>query len=282
MSLEGQTALITGAGGMHGIGRSVAIGLAQMGADIVVTDIRKPEKDLPEEEVAAGWKGIESVSAEIETTGRRCIALYADISQENEIQGLIEETVKRLGKLHIIVNNARAAIGGDRESVVDLDSREWDRVMSVNLRGAYLCCKYAAKQMIKQNDGGRIINMSSLAGKRGSPKRSAYSASKFGLLGLTQSLAHELAPHHITVNAICPGAVDTHRVSNHERDLAIQEGTTVEEIRKRILSKVADTIPLKRVATSEDVAAVAVFLASPAAGYLTGESINVAGGAFMQ
>ncbi len=278
MSLEGKIALVTGAGGMHGIGRAIAIGLARMGANIALTDIRRPPEDLPEEEVEANWESIESVSVEIERLGRSYSTMYYDISQEKEVAKLIDETVSRLGGLHIIVNNARAIIGKDRVLLVDLESREWDRVMSVNLRGTYLCCKYAARQMIKQGAGGRIINMSSKSGKQGSPLRSAYSASKFGIIGLTQSLAHELSPYNITVNAICPGVTDTHRVSYRERALAKEEGITVDEFRNRTLSQRAKNIPLGRVATPEDVASVAEFLASKEASYITGQYLSVDGG----
>ena len=281
MSLESKVALVTGAGGMHGIGRAIAVGLAQTGADIAITDIRRAPEDLPEEETEAGWKSLESVAAEIEQLGRSCVAMYEDITRETEVVRFIDRTVSRLGGLHIMVNNARAFIGKDRVPVVELESEEWDRVMSVNLRGTYLCCKYAARQMIEQGGDGRIINLSSLAGKRGSPRMSAYCASKFGIIGLTQSLAQELAPHGITVNAICPGPVDTHRVSHGDRETAMKEGKTIDEVRNQIIIERAKKIPLGRVATPEDVAVVAGFLASSRAGYFTGQSINVTGGAFM-
>ena len=280
MSLEGKVALVTGAGGMHGIGRAIALGLARLGADVTVTDIQRSLEDLPKEEVETGWKSIESVSAEIEKLGRRCVAIYCDLTQEKQIEELIDEAVSRLGGLHILVNNARA-IGGWKVPVVDLDTREWDKVMSVNARGTYLYCKYAARHMIKQGAGGRIINISSTSGKRGVPQRAAYCASKFAIIGLTQSLAHELAPHSITVNAVCPGTVDTRRVNYMERALATKEGITPEEFRERVLVERAKAIPLGRVATTEDVATVVGFLSSPEAGYLTGQSVNVNGGEIM-
>ena len=281
MLLEGRVALVTGAGGMHGIGRAIALRLAHLGADVALTDIKRPPEDLPKEEVDADWKSIESVSAEIERLGRRCAAIYCDLTQEKQIIRLIDEVVSRLGGLHLLVNNARAIIGWDRGPLVELDTKFWDRVMSVNTRGTYLCCKYAVRYMIKEGVDGRIINMSSTAGKRGIPYLAAYSASKFAIIGLTQSLAHELAPYKITVNAICPGVTDTHRLNYSERALAEKKGITVEELREQILAKRAETIPLKRVATPEDVAMVAGFLASPEASYLTGQSINVCGGEIM-
>ncbi|MFC1917220.1 SDR family NAD(P)-dependent oxidoreductase [Chloroflexota bacterium] len=282
MSLEGKVALVTGASGMHGIGRAVAIGLAKAGADIAVSGRLHPaDRELPEEESKADWKGIESVADEVRKLGRKCAPIYCDLSREEEIIKLIDETVSQLGGLHIFVNNARSIIGKDRVPVVDLDVKEWDKVMAVNLRGTFLCCKYGALQMIKQGDGGRIIIMSSTAAKRGAAMMAAYCTSKFGGIGFTQSLAHELAPYNITVNAVCPGVTDTHRFSFKERDMAEKEGITLEEMQKRTLTLAGANIPLGRVAESEDVAAVITFLASPEASYLTGISINVAGGEVM-
>ncbi len=278
MVLEGKVALVSGAGGMHGIGRAIALKLAGMGADIALTDVKRAPQELPEEEVKAGWQSIDSVAEEIKQLGRRCEAIYCDITQEDQVIDLISKVASRLGGLNILVNNARAIVGRYIMPLVELEVKEWDHVMAVNLRGMFLCCKHGARLMIKQNAGGRIINMGSEAGKKGAANQSAYCTSKFGVNGLTQSLAIELAPYHITVNAICPGAIDTHRFSYYEQKLAQQEGVPAEVIRNRHLAEVVHAIPLGKVGTPEDVAALTAFLASPEAEYITGQSINVNGG----
>jgi len=281
MRLEGKVALVTGAGGKHGIGRSIALKLSSMGASMAITDIERKREDIPLDETESGWKGILDVKKEIEGSGNKCIALFCDITREEDAIKLIDNVLQEYGRLDILVNNARAVTGQDSMPLVELDSEVWDWIIAVNLRGTYLCCKYAASQMIKQKTGGRIINISSEAGKRGVANMAAYCASKFGIIGLTQSLALDLAPYQITVNAICPGVTDTHRVNYRERLLAEKQGIREDELREQRLRERAEKIPLGRVALPEDVASVAGFLASEEAGYITGQSINVSGGTVM-
>lgn len=279
MSLEGKVALVTGASGMRGIGRAIALKLASMGADIVVTARKdKPQEEFPEGELKAGWKGIESVAQEIRGLGRRAEAIPCDLAYEDQIVNLIDETVKRLGALHIVVNNARSIAGLDQVPLVDLESNLWDKRITIDLRAVFLCCKYGGRQMIKQGAGGRIINIGSLVGLKAAANVGAYSSAKFGVVGLTQAYALEMASHQITVNAVCPGPTDTDRVHYRERAAAVKEGISSEEYHKRWLDKCAKRIPLGRVASSADVAAVAGFLASPEASYLTGLAISVTGG----
>ncbi len=279
--LEGKVALVTGAGGRHGIGRAIALKLSGMGASLAVTDVERKREDIPLDEVETGWEGILDVKKEIMASGKLCIAEFCNITKEEDILKLIDSVLKEYGHLDILVNNARAVTGQDSVPMVELDSSVWDRIIAVNLRGTYLCCKYAARQMIEQKTGGRIINISSEAGKRGVPNMAAYCASKFGIIGLTQSLALDLAPYQITVNAICPGPTDTHRVNYMERLLAEKQGIPEDELREQRLQERARKIPLGRVAVPDDVAAVAAFLASEEAGYITGQSINVSGGSIM-
>jgi NAD(P)-dependent dehydrogenase (short-subunit alcohol dehydrogenase family) len=279
--LEGKVAVVTGAGGKHGIGRAIALKLSGMGASLAVTDVERKREDIPLDEVESGWRGIMDVKKEIMGYGNLCMAGFCDITKEEDIIKLIDSVLKEYGHIDILVNNARAVTGQDSMPLVELDSSVWDRVIAVNLRGTYLCCKYAGRQMIEQKTGGRIINISSEAGKRGVANMAAYCASKFGIIGLTQSLALDLAPYQITVNAICPGSTDTHRVNYRERLLAEKQGIPEDELREQRLQERARKIPLGRAAVPDDIAAVAAFLASEEAGYITGQSINVSGGSTM-
>ena len=273
--LKGKIALVTGAGGQHGIGRAIAVRLAREGADVAVNDVKaNPHGD------ADGWRGVDSVVAEIQGLGRRAISVIADVSDAAQVQAMVDETNARLGPVDILVNNAGSAAGPDRVPVVELEESAWDMVQRVNVKGAFLCSRAVARQMLHSGRGGKIIVISSGAGKQGIARYAAYCASKFALIGFTQSLALELAPHGITVNAICPGLVDTERIHGIAAALA-DEGETGAERHARMLAERADVIPLGRVATGADVADVAAFLASDQADYLTGLSIPVAGGAMM-
>ncbi|MEE2656943.1 MAG: glucose 1-dehydrogenase [Candidatus Latescibacterota bacterium] len=268
--LDGKTAVITGAGGKNGIGRAIALRLARDGADVVVNDLTL--------ESPRGWGGIRALKEEIEAMGRRSEAIASSVAEPNDVRRLIDIAVERLGGVDILVNNAGAAAGPDRQPIVDLPESEWDRVQSVNARGTFLCCRAAARVMIEGEKGGRIINIASLAGLRGIPRFGAYCVSKFAVVGLTQVLALELALHQITVNAICPGLVDTERVMGMASGLK-PEGTTTENYRKEMIASASAKNPMGRVATSQDIARSAAFLASDEADYITGHSLTVTGGA---
>lgn len=273
-----RVSIVTGAGGMRGIGRAVALRFARDGLDIALLDIKRPPSMLPEAEIAAGWHGIESVKEEIVALGQRAVCIYADISDAQQIALACTRTVAELGAIDVLVNNARALAGPDRVPVVDLDPAEWDRVMTVNARGAFLFSQAVARHLIERDAPGCIINMSSGAGKRGLPRAAAYSASKFAIHGLTQSLARELGPHGITVNAICPGVVDTGRLNLGEVAAAKAAGVTMEEFARTRFERLSKGIPLGKVATADDVAGVAAFLISGDAGHITGQALNVDGG----
>jgi len=270
--LSGKVALVTGARGEHGIGRAIARRLAQEGADIVVND-------LPGQGRGA-WGGLPAVVSEIEHMGRQAIGITADVSDSNQVEGMVNSTLDRFGRLDILVNNAAALAGPDRVPVVDLEEDVWDLVLNVNAKGTFLCSRAAARHMIERGGRGKIINMSSTSGRRGVARFAAYCASKFAVIGFTQSLALELAPHKINVNAICPGLVDTERV------LGIAEGMkpqamTVERFHDQMKESAALSNPLGRIGQPEDAARVAAFLASAESDYLTGMAVNVAGGAVM-
>ena len=278
MSLEGKVALITGAGGMRGVGRATALKLASQGANVAITDVRRPLADLPPGEVRAEWQSIDSVADEVRNRGSQALPIYADLSNADEIEGLVAETVNHYGRLDILVNNARAIIGRDKVPVTELEEDVWQHFLSINTTAVFLCTKYAGREMVRLGNGGRVVNIASNAGKQASADGAAYSASKFAVIGLTQASAMDLAPHGITVNAVCPGPINTDRMSYWERDQAAQRGLTQEEFRAQVVSASADRTPLGRIAEAEDVANLVAFLAGPDSSLITGQSYNVNGG----
>ena len=279
-NLNGKVALVTGAGGEHGIGRAIATRLAKEGADVIVNDV----VNNPYAYDSSDWEGARSVVREIRALGRQTVTILADVSDADQVDALVNEGVERFGHIDIFVNNAGSRPGPDRVLVVDLEEDAWDTVHGVNLKGTFLCCRAVARHMISRG-GGKIITVSSMLGKQGSARCAAYAASKFGVIGFTQALAQELAPHHINVNAICPGIVDTERVSYIAAALSSEDitgeewrvsGRHTEAMRRR-----NSDVPLGRVGVGEDVANTAAFLASSESDYLTGLAINVAGGLVM-
>ena len=275
-NLNGKVALVTGAGGKNGIGRAIATRLAKEGADVAVNDIT----DHPYAADQTDWQGLPDVVREIEAMGQRAISVVADVSDAKQVREMVNQTVTHFGKIDILVNNAGTIAGKDRVHVVDLAEEDWDRVQRVNVKGVFLCSQAVARHLIAQGTGGKIINMSSVTGKRGSARFAAYSASKFAVIGFTQSLAHELAPYQINVNAICPGLVDTERFG-HLASVLMPDHLSPDEQISEYARRSEAAVPLGRLAEGEDVAKMAAFLASDQAAYLTGVSITVAGGSVM-
>ena len=274
--LSGKVALVTGAGGERGFGRAIAMRLAQEGADIIVNDIVQN----PYAGHLSGWRGLPSLVQKIKALGRRALPITADVADSAQVEAMVRKGIEQYGHIDILISNAASSHGRDLVPVVDLHEDVWDATMQVNLKGAFLCCRSVAREMIRQKSGGKIIIMSSAVGKRGQACRAAYAASKFALVGLTQSLALELAPHKINVNALCPGMADTERINAMAAALA-SEGETAEQRQDKIYRDRISTIPLGRLAESADIASLAAFLASSQSDYLTGLSIPVAGGAIM-
>ena len=273
--LDGKVALVTGAGGQNGIGRAIAVRLAEDGAHVAVNDL----VDKPR--VGSDWGGLPAVVAEIEALGRRSLAITADVADAAQVQAMVHRVVDELGGLDIMVTNAGTPAGRDRVPIVELEEEHWDRVLRVNAKGTFLCCQAAARVMIKAKRGGRIITMSSLSGKNGRARFGAYASSKFAVVGLTQALAHELGPHGITVNALCPGVIDTERY----RDIANAtrgEDTSTEERLQGMFAGAIRATPLGRVGSATDVARAAAFLAGPDSDFITGLAVPVAGGLYMQ
>lgn len=269
--LQGKVALVTGAAGAGGLGRAIALRLAEEGADLVVTDLsedKAPRLGLPE------------VVRQIEALGRRALPFYGDVSKASDVDQMIAATLKMFGQIDILVNNAAAPAGRDRVPVVELEEDLFDLVQRVNVKGTFLCSKAVARAMLARGKGGRIINISSTAGRRGYPLYAAYCTSKFAVRGFTQSLAQELGPHGITVNAICPGLVATERIDEIAAAVA-PPGVSVQEQRQTMVDRASAENPIGRMTEPEDIARMAAFLASDQAAFLTGMSYVVDGGGQM-
>jgi len=274
---DGKTVLVTGCGRVRGVGRAISVAFARAGADVIATDIAtggtRNENEEGLEEIRLGWKGLESLAAEIEGLGRRVLTMVGDVSRAPDTERFASEALTRFGHIDVLVNNAAAPHGLDRRLLWEVPEEAWDLVLDVNLKGTFLMSRAVIPHMLSRRTG-RIINMASVSGKRGTSRRGAYTASKFGVIGLTQVMAQELASHGITVNAICPGSVDTSRresTSRRERALAERDPA----------APVLTLPPTGRVARPDDVARLALFFASEQSDHITGQAWNVDGGAVM-
>ena len=262
--LEGKVAIVTGAGRLRGIGRASAVTLASMGANVVVTGTGRDPESFPEDEKTIGWKDIESTAEEIRKKGSKAKTIIMDIANEEDVENMIKQTIDEFGRIDILVNNAAPPYGEDRVPVVEVGNEIFKKVIFVKLYGSYLCSKAVAKIMIEQNEGGRIINLSSSAGKEGNARMAAYNAANFGLEGFSQSLAKELALNKITVNCVCPGQTETSRLD------ALGRGA--------LWKSKEESIPMGRAGTDQEVADLIGFLASDKARFITGQAININGG----
>ena len=245
--LKDKVALVTGA--RQGMGKAHALALASQGAKVIVTDIDESE--------------CQKVVNEIESQGGEAIALKLDVSSAEEVGRVFDSAVEHFGRLDILVNNAGVFIP---KAFLEITEDEWNKVIDINLKGQFLCAQRAAKEMAK-NKWGRIINIASIASGQvgiGMEWGSHYTASKGGVIGLTETLAIELAPLGINVNAVAPGAIDTPM---------LRAGAEEEELKKWV-----EKIPLKRIGRAEEVSAMVVFLASEEASYVTGATFYVDGG----
>jgi 3-oxoacyl-[acyl-carrier protein] reductase len=273
---ERRAALVTGCGKKDGMGRAIARTLARSGVDVVVAD-RKPagvlnlrQEKLGTTSANGGWRGLQSVVEEIAAAGGVASLVMGDIGDEADAARMVAAAVERHGRLDILVNNAAAPQGLDRKDVEEVPIEVWDQVIRVNVRGTFLMSRYAVPHM-RAKRWGRIVNISSLAGLVAAPRSTAYSASKAAVIGFTRSLAMDVAPWGITVNAICPGMVATSRaVLSEDPELDVEE-----EIRRR-----GQRIAVGRPGIPDDIAATVAFLASEGSSYLTGQAIVLDGGGF--
>lgn len=276
--LAGKVALVTGATAKRGMGHAIALRLAREGADVAVLDKHAVSRSLfPGDE---GWRGLREEVEEIERLGRRAMAVTADLADAGAIDEAVGSVVAQMGGIDIFVNCA-AIRGTPNVDIVDGNPREWKALFDVNLLGAFLASRSVARRMIDAKRGGKIVHFASLAGRMGAKGNAAYAASKWGVIGLVQTLALELAPHRINVNAVCPGMIITNLRDQHIEDGAKKQGITPEEFRANEYAMVSKAIPIGRMGTAEDIADVVSFLASSRSDYVTGQSLNVCGGVRM-
>lgn len=248
MLLDGKVVLVTG--GSRGIGRAVALEMAKAGAKVVVN-------------YAGNANAAEEVVTAIKELGGSAIAVQADVANGEAVENLVKQTMEAFGRIDILVNNAGITRDG---LLMRMKEADWDAVMDTNLKGIFHCTKAVAKIMMKQRVG-RIINMTSVVGITGNAGQANYAAAKAGVIGFTKSMARELASRGITVNAVAPGYIAT-------------DMTAV--LSEQVRTEMAEKIPAGRLGMPQDIAAAAVFLASDAAGYITGQTLNVDGGMVMQ
>jgi NAD(P)-dependent dehydrogenase (short-subunit alcohol dehydrogenase family) len=266
---ENKVALVSGAGRMRSIGRPIAVELARAGCKVVLVGTGREPSRYPDDEKAAGWRDIDSVADEIRALGGTAVPLVSDVSDAAAVRTLAEQIIQRFGRLDILINNAGASRGNDRVPVTELDPAAWRRIIDVNLTGSFLVSAEMGRHMIAAGNGGCIVNISSIAGKRFDPNNAAYAASKAGLQALTACMSQEMARHKIRVNAVCPGLIDTSRMDG------IGRGQAWDQLVQRL-------VPLGRAGTGNDIAHAVMFLCSEQAGWVTGQAWNVDGGTVVQ
>ena len=266
--LDGKVAIVTGAGRLRSIGRAAADALARLGADVVVTGTGRDPATFPADEKEVGWKDVESTAEQVRSHGRRALPLTVDVTDRQQVQMMVDRAVEELGRVDILINNAAFARGPDRVPIVELDPDIFQRVLDIKVTGTYLCTKAALEVLLKQGQGGKIVNVSSGAGKRGSPNTLAYNAANFAVVGMTQSMAKELGPNGINVNCVCPGAVDTARMDDLGRGERWRQ--------------MGENTPIGRTGTDEEVGGFIAYLCTEAASWIHGQSININGGTFME
>lgn len=263
LTLEGKIAVVTGAG--NGIGKAIALQLAREGAVVVAADVNA---------AAAG-----DVAAEIEENSGKALAVEVDATDEAGVAQMIERALSAFGGIDVLVNNVGG--GSGPAPVIKLSAADWDRTIDINLRSAFLCSQAAAREMIKCRQG-RIISIASISGKMGESLIGPYCAGKFGVIGLMQVLAKELARYGITVNSVCPGYVWTPGWEGLARAMRENFSILAEKAPQQIFEeRVQSMVPLGHPQTGEDIAALVAFLSSDKARNITGQAINVDGGAVM-
>ena len=264
--LKDRVTIVTGAGRRGGIGEAVARRLAECGACVVVGDICAPPTELAH--AGSGqWAELAAIAGEIDG-----LPVRVDVSDAASVEAMVGQVMQTFGRLDILVNNAGIAVGP--APVIQMEEEAWRRTLEINATGTFLCCKYALLPMIGGGRGGRVVNMASIAAER--PRRyvAAYAASKAAVVALTRSLAQEVAPFGVTVNAVLPGDVDT---ALNQWGLQI-EAAVLGQPYEEVLAAAVGKVPLGRFATPGDVADLVAFLASDQASFITGQAYNLTGG----
>ncbi len=266
--LKGKVAIVTGAGRLRGIGRATAVALARMGADVVITGTGRDPEAYPDDEKALGWKDVESTAEQVRAEGSRALPLVVDVTDIAQVQYMVDQTMSEFGRIDILVNNAAYGMAPALAPIVDLAPEMFQKVLDVKVTGTYLCSQAVLRCMLSQGDGGKVINISSAAGKRGTPNTLAYNAACFALIGMTQSMAREVGPHGINVNCVCPGTTATSRTDFYGRGEAWEQR--------------AASTALGRNGTDDEVGGFIAYLCTEEASWITGQSININGGTVME
>ncbi|HVM07888.1 MAG TPA: SDR family NAD(P)-dependent oxidoreductase [Acidimicrobiales bacterium] len=273
--LEGNVALVTGAARRRSIGRATALRLAREGAHVACLDIGQPFREFAHETASADE--LDEVVSEIEGLGRRSLAVRADVTDWDQVHAAVAEVTDTLGPISLVANVAGGAgFGMGLGPLVSISEKEWDAVVDVNLKGTWIVSRACAERMVAAGSGGRIVNVSSQAGKRAFAGLGAYCAAKAGVILLTQTMATELGEHGITVNAVCPGTVDTNLLNKDNMLVNLMSSAP-----GGLEGWLAREIPLRRLQSPDDVAAAIAWLMSDDAAYVTGEAVNVSGGQTM-
>jgi 3-oxoacyl-[acyl-carrier protein] reductase/meso-butanediol dehydrogenase/(S,S)-butanediol dehydrogenase/diacetyl reductase len=267
--LNGKVAVVTGAGRLRGIGRATAVALAGLGADVVVTGTGRNPSTFPSGEIEAEWTDIDGTSEQVRAAGCKALPLVVDVTNPEHIEMMARRTIEEFGRIDILVNNAAYAMAPPMGPILDVKLEYFQRCVDVKVTGTFLCTQAVLRQMLGQGQGGKIVNISSVAGKSGSIHTLAYNAANFAVVGMTQSMAKELGPKGIiNVNCVCPGAVDTSRSDFRGRGKDWQER--------------ADNTPIGRHGTDKEVGDFVAYLCTEAASWIHGQSININGGTVME
>jgi|WetSurMetagenome_2_1015567.scaffolds.fasta_scaffold30282_3 NAD(P)-dependent dehydrogenase (short-subunit alcohol dehydrogenase family) len=277
-ALSGKVAFVTGAAAKRGMGRAVALRLATEGADVMVTDkFANPKSAWAGDE---GWNGLADVVKEIEAMGRKAACAVAGVESAKEVIAAVKATIDKFGQIDILINCAgtRGPVG---VNIVDGKEEDWELMFDVNSVGTMIVSKYVGKEMIRRNQGGKIVHIASAAGKLPCPGSAAYAASKWAVIGITQALAVELAPYKINVNAINPGFFATNLRDDDATLHSKEKGISIEQFRADEYKFLSNTVPLKRMGKVEEIADLCYFLVSDQSEYLTGLNINITGGTLM-
>ena len=271
-ALDGKVALVTGAGRHRGLGEAMAKRLAADGARVVITDIGEEKGAQFAAEHIGTTAEMDAIADEINAAGGTATAHICDVTEEDQVASAVKTAVDTYGRLDIMINNA--GIGYLMTDILNLEQKDWDAVLNVNLRGVFFGIKHGAEQMIAQGEGGTIINVASQAAKRGFAGAAAYVSSKHGVIGLTRTAALEFGPHNIRVNSICPNHVTTGLGAWQNEHFSAAGGQSEDDYMTAMQSR----IPLGRVGLTSDIAAMAAFLCSDQAPYVTGQNLDVSGG----
>lgn len=272
--LSGKVAVVTGAARQRGIGRAIALRLAKEGAAVVVTGRHRAPADLPENERKSGWQGVASVAQDIDTAGGKALAVEADLTKADDVAALAAQTKSTFGRCDILVNNAGHASDAGAAPILDMDPAVWYDTVDVNLNALYLVTRDLGRIIRDGKQGGAIVNISSMAGRRGLADYGAYCATKFGVVGFTQQLALELAKDGIRVNCVAPGSHSTDMMDGTLGRMSRRFNVGVDDARNQIKT----LVPMGRQGLVEELAAAVAFLCGPDASYITGQTLNVDGG----